>query len=124
MTINPVRTRLARASALELRSKICAIGSVPASSDYVLLRRFRYELWSETGSGTTAGSTSPDHAWKVEYSSKPRGVGNPWEQAEGIYGRNESANREKKPCATAYCLHLRYCRDGISDGWTIEVERR
>jgi hypothetical protein len=41
---------------LELRSKICAIGSVPASSDYGLLRRFRYELWSATGSGTTAGA--------------------------------------------------------------------
>ncbi len=44
--------------------------------------------------------TSPHHAWKVEYSSKPRGVGNPWERARGIYDRNETANAEKKPGAT------------------------
>ena len=52
------------------------------------------------------GSTSPDHAWKVEYSSKPRGVGNPWERATEFMTATKAPMRERSPAQLASCLHL------------------
>jgi hypothetical protein len=47
------------------------------------------------------GMASPHRKWKVEYSSKPQGVGNPGGSPKGIYDRSEIADMGKKASATA-----------------------